>query len=455
MSDHDLPEGDLLAGVPRPGPVPPLRVGRVAQTTLDNGLAVMVVARPQVPRLEFRLTVPAGAALGPSAAVSELLSMGLPLGTRSMDQAQLSERIQDLGGALQVHQDEDRLYLQAAALSEAEEDLYQLLSELVTEPEFPSSDLATERAKLLDGLRMARATPHFPASETLHALIYGDHPYGRPAPSDSAVTRAGRQALLDFHHLTFSPWGAQITVVGAVEPRRTLARLRRVFSSWSGPRRVPSVPAVRPQGYAGVTFIPRPGSVQTVVMTGSSGPTHGHPDHIALTLATAVLGGGFTSRMMNNLREDKGYTYSPHARLENHLRDGLAVASMEVRNEVTGAAFAELRHELARLCTTEVPEAELATSKSYLAGARVIMLQTQAGLASALAQVRARGLDHRYLEQYSTRLQQTSAAAVRAAAVRYLAPAAMTTVMVGDEEASRGLEALDQLRIRRGAGRSR
>ena len=453
MSKTAAGDQTLLEGVPQPGPVPPLRIGRVSQTTLSNGVAVMVVPRPSVPRLEFRLSVPAGTALGPSAALSELLAMGIPLGTESMDQAELAERIQDLGGSLQVHQDEDRLFLHAAALSAAEEDLYRLLAEVVEEPAFPAAALATEKAKLLEGLRMARATAQFPAAETLQGLIYGSHPYGRRAPSDSAVRGASRRALLDLHRLTFTPRGAQITVVGAVEPRRTMALLRRAFSAWSGPRRVPAVPAVRPLRGEEVTFIPRPDSVQTVVMMGVSGPGQGHPDHLPLTVATAVLGGGFSSRMMNNLREDKGYTYSPHARVENHLRDGLAVASMEVRNEVTGAAFAELLHELARLCTTDVTAGELETTKSYMTGSRVIMLQTQAGLASALAQVRARGLDHRYLEQYSSQLQRTKASDVREAAARYLAPTAMTTVMVGDEAASLEIAALAPLRIRRVAKR--
>jgi predicted Zn-dependent peptidase len=156
--------------------------------------------------------------------------------------------------------------------------------------------------------------------------------------------------------------------------------------------------------------------------------------------------------MMANLREDKGYTYSPHARVESHRRDGLASASMEVRTEVTAAALAELRHELARLATVPVPQDELATTRSYLEGARLVTLQTQAGLASALAQVRGLGLDHRYLEQYQMELERCSAEEVMEAARRYLAPTRMTTVLVGDESALPGLEALAPVRhrLRRG-----
>jgi predicted Zn-dependent peptidase len=375
--------------------------------------------------------------------------MGLPLGTANLDQGQLSEQIQDLGGSFQIHQDQDRLYLHAAALAEAEEELYRLIAELVMAPAFPSADLATERAKLVEGLRMERATPHFPAGEALQRLIYADHPYGRPEPTEAAVGRAGRQALLDFHAQTFTPFAAQITVVGDVEARRTQARLRRAFSPWRGPRRVPRLPAVRALRSSDVLFIPRPGSVQTVVMSGVSGPTHGDSEHMALSLATAILGGSFSSRMMSNLREDKGYTYSPHARLESRLLDGLAVASMEVRNDVTSAALVELYYEMGHLATVPVPKEEFQATKRYLAGARAIMLQTQAGLASALAQVRAHGLDHRYLERYSRELESTSPEQVMAAAQRYLSPTSVTTVMVGDRDAADGLEAVAPLRISR------
>ncbi len=439
-------------GIPQPGAVPNLRLGRVHRSLLANGAEVMVVPRPTVPRVELRVSVPAGSAAGESAAVAELLSMGIPLGTRELDQEQLAERLQDLGGALQVHQDLDRLTISAAALSEAESELYQLVAALVRGPEFPRDDLLIERAKLVEGLRSARATPHFPAHEALGELVYGRHPYGRREPTEGEVARTGRRALQELHRRTFTPSAAQITVVGDVDPRATLRRVRAAFSAWDGPRRGWKAPRVRATIHADLLFLERPGSVQTVVVAASSGPTLGEPGHIAFSLATAVLGGGFTSRMMANLREDKGYTYSPHARVESHGRDGLASASMEVRTEVTAAALAELRHELARLATVAVPPDELATTRSYLEGARLVTLQTQAGLASALAQVRGLGLDHRYLEQYQMELERCTAEDVMEAARKYLAPTRMTTVLVGDASALPGLGALAPVRRRRPRG---
>ncbi|MGH7641512.1 MAG: M16 family metallopeptidase [Candidatus Dormibacteria bacterium] len=421
--------------------MPRLRIRRPIEARLDNGLDAMVVARPSVPRVEVRLTVPAGAAIGSSAAASELLRSGILLGTNELNQEEVSESIQRLGGSLQVQQDHDRMHISASSLAEAEEELYHLIYTITTQPHFPAEELETERVKLIEGLRIARATPQVLAGERLQHLIYRDHPYGRAEPSDSLIRKTTRQQLQNLHRATFLPSASQITVVGDVEPRRTVARLERAFGQWSGPRRAVRAGPVQPQRMATVNFIDRPDSVQTVIMVGSSGPPVGHPDQIPLALASAILGGSFSSRLMANLREDKGYTYSPHTMSEAHLRDSLVGAELDVRTEVTAASFVELAHELGRLATVEVDREELEESRNYLAGVRVIFLQTQAGLASSLSQVRGHGLDHRYLEGYSDRLQAVTPAELLRVAARYLAPAKMTTVMVGD--ASQSLPALE------------
>lgn len=440
---------EVAQDVPRPGPVPPVRLGRPTRSVLPNGLDAMVVARPSVPRVELRLTVPAGAAIGKSAAASELLRAGLLLGTKELNQEQVSESIQRLGGSLQVQQDHDRLHIAASALAEAEEELYQLIATVTTQPHFPSDELETERVKLIEGLRIARATPQFLAGEKLQQLIYGGHPYGRPEPAESAIRRTTRRQLHDLHRATFLPAASQITVVGDLVPRRTVARLRRAFGPWAGPRRAVRVPKLRPKRRPEVTFIDRAGSHQTTILVGASGPAIGHPDQIPLALASAILGGSFSSRLMANLREDKGYTYSPHTRSESHLRDSLVGAALDVRTEVTAASFVELNYELGRLATVEVELDELEESRNYLAGVRVIVLQTQAGLASSLSQVRGLGLDHRYLEGYSDRLAEVTPAELRRVAARYLAPANLTTVMVGDaEQAAQAVSWVAPIRVK-------
>ncbi|MGA8427165.1 MAG: pitrilysin family protein, partial [Candidatus Dormiibacterota bacterium] len=344
--------------------------------------------------------------------------------------------------------DQDRLQIAASALSEAEEELYQLVFALAEQPAFPGDELETERVKLIEGLRTARATPEFPASEQLQRIVYGNHPYGRPEPEESAIRKTTRRQLQALHRATFLPSAAQITVVGDVIPRRTLSRIRSAFATWSGSRRRLKVPRVRPHRRPDVTFIDRPGSVQTVILVGASAPPPGHPDHIPLSLAAAVLGGSFSSRLMSNLREDKGYTYGANSRLNGHLKDSLLGAEIEVRTEVTAASYVELTYELGRLASVEVPQDELEATRNYLAGVRVIFLQTQSGLASSLAQIRGLGLDYRYLESYSERLAAVTPTELRRVAARYLAPAQLTTVMVGDAAKVAGsVSSLARLRI--------
>ncbi len=434
------PAPDWPPAVPSPGPLPRLRLGRPVEGRLSNGVAVMVVARPSVPRLELRLSVPAGAAVGASAATSELLRAGILLGTRELDQGQVSEAVQRLGGSLQVHQDQDRLVISAAALSEAEEELYRLLGALVAGPAFPAPDVATERLKLLEALRQARATPEFPAAERLQQLVYAGHPYGRPEPGEAEIRRVGGEQLARLHRSTFLPGSAQITVVGDVRPVATLERLERGFGGWRGRGRARPVAPVRARRRPWVTLLDRPGSVQTVILAAASAPPMGDPRHLGLQLAAAVLGGGFDSRLMANLREDKGYTYGAITSSELHLRDTLTVTEAQVRTEVTAAAYVELLGELGRLATVPVPDSELADTRRYLAGAQLIFLQTQAGLASALAGVRAHGLDHRYLEHHAQALDALRPEQVLDAAGRHLGPEAVTVVMAGD--AARILEPL-------------
>ncbi|MGH7640057.1 MAG: M16 family metallopeptidase [Candidatus Dormibacteria bacterium] len=449
---HDL--SALAAEVPRPGPVPQLRVGPPARALLGNGLDAMVLRRATVPRLELRLTVPAGSALGPSVAASQLLRSGLLLGSGELSQEEVSEAVQRLGGSLSVHLDQDRIQIAASALAEAEEELYRLICQVVTEPRLPQPELETERVKLIEGLRIARATPQFLAGEHLEQLLYPGHPYGRPAPSDRDIRQVSRERLLRLREACFLPASSQVTVVGDLEPRRTLARLEQAFAPWQGRRRPPRLPPLRTTGRPGTTFIGRPGSVQTVILSAASAPPLGHRDYIPLNLAAAVLGGSFSSRLMANLREDKGYTYSPHSRTESHLLDSLVQTSIEVRSEVTAPAQVEFLHELGRLATVEVGADELENCRSYLAGVRVITLQTQAGLAGSLAQLRVHGLDQRYLETYSRRLRAVSPAELRRVAARYLGPASQTMVLVGDRALAKELAQVTPLTLVRSSSRA-
>ncbi len=432
----------MSEGIPALGPVPRLRLGRPLRTELDNQLSLTVVARTAVPRVELHLLVPAGTVLAPVPASGELLRRALLTGTAHRDSVTLTGDLHSIGGDLQVAQDEDVLMIQGSALAEYEAELYELVADVALHATFPAAEVAAERVRLAEGLRMARSTPHFPAGETLRALVYADHPYGWPTPTDGQVRRCGAPIVRELHRRRFRPGAAQLTVVGAVDPRRSVARVRRAFGDWRGRGGQGRAPAVRHRPPGPLTLIDRPGSVQTVVDLAVSTPPIGHPDHLPLVLATTILGGGMASRLFRNLRERHGYTYGPRTQGDSHLRDILVVSGAEVRTEVTGAAYAELLYELGRLATTDVSAEELEGAKRYVTGTRLIGVQTQAGLAGSLASLGAHGLDHRYLETFADRIGRIGAADVRAVAARHLAPGRAQTVMVGDAK-----RILDEVRV--------
>lgn len=450
--------------LPAIGPVPDLRLGRAVRVELDGGARATVIPHPTVPRIELRLVLPAGGARATVPGSSELLGRTLLAGTSRRDGAALAQELQMIGGDLHVSQDADVLVLSGSVLSDHELRLYELVREVVTEAAFPADELRLERGRLAEHLRMARATPHFPAQEAVRAEVYGTHPYGRPTPTEGQVRRCGGAAVQALHRSGFTPGAAQLTVVGDVEPRRTALRLRRAFDGWRGRRGGWRLPAVRHRPGGVITLVDRPEAVQTTCMVAFGAPPLGHPDHIPLLLATAILGGGSPSRLMLNIRERHGYTYNPFAVTDSHLGDTLILAGADVRCEVTAPALTEILYELGRLATSEVGADELAGAQRYLAGTRVIAVQTQAGVAGSLASAALHGQDHRYLETFARRVRDVTAQDLRAVAARYLAPRVAHVVLVGPAEQVAGeVAALGPVVVRRvparggpdGAGRSR
>lgn len=421
----------LPPDLPVIGPVPDLRLARPLRTELDGGTRVTVVPQPSVPRVELRVMIPAGTARAIVPGSAELLGHTLLDGTARLDGATLARELQMIGADLDVSQDADVLVLNASVLREHEAALYELAAEVVTGATFPASELQLERGRLAEHLRMARATPHFPAHETVRAQVYGRHPYGRPTPTEAQVRRCGPGPVRALHAQAFVPAASQMTVVGDVDPRRTAQRLRRAFAPWRGRRRAWHLPAVRHLPSPGITLVDRPDAVQTVCVVAAGAPPLGHPDHLPLLLATSILGGGGPSRLMLNIRERHGYTYNPYAITDPHLGDTLVLCGADVRCEVTAAAVNEILYELGRLATTLVQAEELEGAQRYLAGTRVIAVQTQAGVAGALANAALHGQDHRYLETFARRVRATTAAQVREVAAYYLAPSRVHIVLVG------------------------
>lgn len=418
--------------------VPALTAPRVpkgltpTEAVLDNGLNVVAVRKPGVPLVEVRLRLPFLSPRPTHPAQATLLAEAMLTGAAGRDRSGLAAAIQALGGDVSVSVDADRLVLAANVLAPNLRKLLDLIATILVDPAYDKDEVATERDRLVEKLTIARARPGVVAAEALGLRMWGEHPYALDLaqPADvAAVTPAQLRAL---HRRLVRPAGGVLVLVGDVVPRRMVEQAQTAFAGWTGqaPRaKVPPLPT--PPGGA-LQLIDRAGAVQSTLRMGGRGLTRTDPGYPALQLANLIFGGYFTSRWTENLREDKGYTYGPHSRVDHHALGSTVTLSVEVATEVTAPALLETLYELGRIAALPVSDVELASVQQYAIGTLALSTATQSGLASTLSALSAFGLGLEWITGHPARLAATTVEAVSAAAAEFFAPTSFTSVIVGD-----------------------
>jgi predicted Zn-dependent peptidase len=411
-------------------PVPPLAKPRtpklpsVAERTLDNGLRVLAVRRPGVPLAEVRLRIPFAGPSGRSGrsytAQASLLGDTLLSGTERRDAAQLAADVQALGGQLSASTDADRLGFGGSVLVGGLPGLLEILGEVLTSASYPKREVLGERDRLVQELAIYRSQAAVVAREALLRRLYGDHPYGRELPSAEEVEEVKPSSLRALHAKRVAPAGSILTVVGDLPPNKAIAHVEAALAGWSATSKAyetPTLPSLERQ----------PGAVQTTLRMAASAPSRADGDYAAFVLANLVFGGYFSSRWVANIREDKGYTYSPHAQVEHPPAGSRVSISADVSTPTTAPALLETLYELGRVATTAVTQGELDQARRYAVGT-----SSQAGLAGTLSQLAGAGLGVEYLRDYPKQLAAVTVDDALAAGGRYLAPHRLTTVLVGD-----------------------
>jgi predicted Zn-dependent peptidase len=312
-------------------------------------------------------------------------------------------------------------------------DLLGLVSELAQQASFPADEFERERRQLVEGLRIERTTPGFLAGERLRRVLYGSHPYGTISPTEEQVTGYRIELLKDFYQKYYRPGNALLVMVGDFSPQTMMAQIERVFGSWSsGPVEGAPDPALPEVQGRRVYLVHLPGSVQTQILIGNRAITRKHPDWLKLTLANSIYGGAFNSRLVMNIREQKGYTYSPRSGAHPLRQHGYFSIGAAVRNDVVAATLTEIFYEIDRMRSTPVGEEELDDARNYLTGIFSLGLATQDGLAGQLATSTLEKLPDDYLETYRDRVLKLTSADVLEAAQKYFDSAHAQIVIVGD-----------------------
>jgi predicted Zn-dependent peptidase len=420
---------------PLPAPPRDFALPTPKQFVLDNGLRVILVNYGNVPKVNMRLYVAAGNSYeGPAEVwLGDLTAQLMREGTTTRTASQISTAAAQMGGQVDIAVGVDTASIQASGLTEFAPDLAKLVADLALNPRFPAGELERLKADNLRRLSIAKSNPQQMATEKFREVIYGKHPYGQIFPTETqfkGYTLAQARTFYDAH------WAAsrsRLYVAGRFDAAAVEAAIRSGFGGWKkGTMSVP--PAAQPRSSRAVHIVDKPAAVQTTLIVGLPTIDASHADSIALSVTNSVLGGYFSSRMTANLRESKGYTYSPFSAVSNRYRDATWAQNADVTTAVTGASLKEIFYEIDRLQGEAPGEAELESAKNYMLGTFVLRNSDRAGIIAQLEFINFHGLPADYLNTYVGKVRAVTPAMVRQMAQKYIDDARTTIVAVGDRK---------------------
>jgi predicted Zn-dependent peptidase len=404
---------------------------------------VIAIRRTSVPLVELRLRVPFSKAPLPRAT---LLSQALFTGTGAMSSVEIAAELQAVGGGLSAGLDPDRLLITGNALATGLDRMLEILAAVLTDPAYPNAEVATERDRLVDHINVALSQPAHIARTALLKRMYGTHPYAVQTPEPEQVRAVRPAALRTLHADRVRPEGAVLVLVGDINPDKAIDAAEKALGSWTGPGRDESVPDTPPLEPGPLLLVDRPGAVQSSLRMALPALPRTDPQYAALALANMIFGGYFSSRWVENMREDKGYTYGPHTSIEHYLAGSALMVAAEVATEVTGPSLLETLYELGRIASLPPGEDELEQARRYALGTLRLGMSTQAGLAGLASMYASFGLRLEYLREHSAALATATREQVAEVAAKFLAPTQAVTVVLGDAEKVAGpLSALTQV----------
>ena len=425
----------LPKDLPAYGPEKPLPTPQVRQRTLPNGLTVWVVPREGLPKVNVELAVLGGTAADDAAtpAMSDMVARLLDEGTATRSSLQIAQTLRSIGGNYRSGANADAITIRADALASHAPELIALVADTALHPSFPAKEVALAQANAMQELKVQESSPAWQAQRAFDHAAFGSHPYSRDALSEATVRASDPAALRALHKARFQPDRALLVIVGRIDAEQAFKLAGAQFGAWKadGKAMAATPPAPR-QAAPRRLIVPRAGAVQSNIRYGRPAIPASDPDFIPLTVADTILGGGFTSRITQDIREDKGYSYSPFSDFDAQRAGGSAYARVDVRNEVTGATLQELARLYDGMATQAPSDEELTGAKRLVGGIYLLRNQIQGALTATLAGYWVDGLPPDFLGRYVAQANKVTADQVQAMGRKYFASKDQSIVVVGD-----------------------
>ena len=420
------------------GPAPSLKLPAIQKQRLSNGLAVWIVEHHEVPLAQINLIVRSGSAADPIGkyGVGSLTAAMLDEGAGTRSSLDLADAIEFLGANLSTSSSFDassiRMSVPVSKLAEA----LPLMSDIALRPSFPVSELDRLRKERLTGLLQARDNAGALIQLAFPRIVFGPtHRYGTSANGLPATIEALTvDDLKTFYRSHFRPDNATLLVVGDLAPATALPMLEKAFGNWKADGMAPlvaDVPSAPQLTKRQVYLVDKPDAAQSQIRIGWVGVSRSTPDYAVLEVLNTVLGGSFTSRLNQNLREKNGYAYGASSGFDMRLSAGPFLASAGVQTDKTADALKEFFNELNGILTP-VPPDELAKARNYVALGFPGEFETTGDMARKLEELVIYNLPDTTFSDFVPSVTAVTAADLQRAAARFIQPERMAVVVVGD-----------------------
>ncbi|HZF26578.1 MAG TPA: pitrilysin family protein [Steroidobacteraceae bacterium] len=417
---------------PAPSAPKNFQVPAKSERALGNGLQLTFVEFGSIPKTTITAVVRAGNLNeGNNTWLADLTGELMKEGAGARSANQLAEAAASMGGAVNLSVGPDQTSISLDVLSEHGEEAVAMIADLLRRPQLPESELARIKRDFGRQLALSRSQPDSLANETFLALLYPNHPYGKLYPTDAQLAAYTIDQVRAFHHDNFGATRTHIYVAGRFERAKIERAIEQGFGDWAaGAAQLVNPPTGVSKRQ--IKLIDRPGAPQSTIYLGLPAIDPSQPEYLQLSLTNSLLGGEFSSRITSNIRESKGYAYSPQSSLDVQYRSGYWIEEADVTTEHTGDSLQEIYAEIDRLQREPPSPQELAGMQNYRAGVFVLQNATRGALIGQLAYMDLHGLPDDYLTHLVERIYAITPDQVGAAARKYIRPQEMTLVIVGD-----------------------
>ena len=425
------PEG----GKPKDFNLPPKQT-----KALTNGLGAVMVQYGETPKVTVSAIVKTGNLHEGAHEVwlADLTGDMLREGAAGMDFQTIARKAAGMGGEISVNVSRTETTVSISVLSEFVPEAIQLVSDVLTRPTLPESEIARLKNDLKRELNVQKSVPQNQASEKFVALVYPDQPYSRMFPTEEMLESFNISKVKNFYDSNFGARRTKVYVVGKFPEQQAMQAIEKAFGAWKeGP--AVKYPDAQPSMKKQTGTIERQGAPQTTILLGLPVIGPSDSDYISLRVANALLGGSFGSRITRNIREDKGYTYSPSGVLQPGVGTAVWYELADVTSEHTAAALKEIEKEISRLQNEPPPADELKGIQNYVAGVFVLQNSSQPGIIAQLHFQDLHGLPDDYLSTYVKKIHAVTPQKVQELVKSHIAADKMTLVMVGDKKYLAGL----------------